>query len=276
MRTTSGRARASGHWLGLREPADAAARSRLLAETIRSYPPADGDAVMHDLGSGTGSMCRWLAPLVEGRQHWVLHDRDPELLALAATNPPSSAADGAPVTVETRRGDVTRLHPAEIQDATLITASALLDVMTAQELARLVAVCAGAACPVLITLTVTGHVELTPADPLDRHVAEAFNAHQRRRIAAGRLLGPSAVQAAVDEFSERGYDIRVDPSPWRLGARDRALIEAWLTGWLTAANEQQPESADRLRAYTGRRLADAATGRLGVTVHHQDLLVWPS
>ena len=30
--------------------------------------------VVHDLGSGTGSMMRWLAPLLPGPQTWVLHD----------------------------------------------------------------------------------------------------------------------------------------------------------------------------------------------------------
>ena len=40
--------------------------------------------MIHDLGSGTGSMSRWLAPRLPGPQHWVLHDRDADLLARAA------------------------------------------------------------------------------------------------------------------------------------------------------------------------------------------------
>ena len=70
--------------------------------------------------------------------------------------------------------------------ASLITASALLDMMTADELQRLVASCARAGCPVLITLSVTGRVDLTPADPLDHAIADAFNAHQRRTTGAGQ------------------------------------------------------------------------------------------
>ena len=53
-------------------------------------------------------------------------------------------------------------------------------------------VCAGAGCPILLTLSVVGRVELTPADPLDRRVAAAFDAHQRRTTERGRLLGPDA------------------------------------------------------------------------------------
>ena len=55
--------------------------------------------MVHDLGCGTGAMGRWLAPLLPGPQHWVLHDRDADLLALAAADAPGPAADGAAVTV---------------------------------------------------------------------------------------------------------------------------------------------------------------------------------
>ena len=40
--------------------------------------------------------------------------------------------------------------------------------MTGDELAGLVDVCAEVGCPVLLTLSVVGRVELAPADPLDR------------------------------------------------------------------------------------------------------------
>ena len=93
-------------WLALREPADAEARARDLAEALERALPASGSRVIHDLGCGTGSMGRWLAPLLAGPQHWVLHDRDADLLALAAADAPGPAADGAPVTVEARRTDL--------------------------------------------------------------------------------------------------------------------------------------------------------------------------
>ena len=70
--------------------------------------PAGSPVVVHDLGCGSGSMGRWLAPRLPGPQHWVLHDRDPALLALAAPRA-GTAPGGAPVTVEPRRGDVSAL-----------------------------------------------------------------------------------------------------------------------------------------------------------------------
>jgi hypothetical protein len=45
-----------------------------------------------------------------------------------------------------------------------------------------------------------------------------------------------------------------------------------LRGWVGAAIEQRPELADGAADYSQRRLADAAQGRLGVVVHHSDLL----
>ena len=67
-------------WLALREPADAAARVPALVDRLRPHLP-DGPLTVRDLGCGTGSMGRWLAPLLAGpHQHWVLHDRDATLL----------------------------------------------------------------------------------------------------------------------------------------------------------------------------------------------------
>ncbi|HEY4992798.1 MAG TPA: class I SAM-dependent methyltransferase, partial [Nakamurella sp.] len=172
----AGQVRVGPAWLALREPADAAARAADLIERVRPRLPTGTRAVIHDLGCGTGSMARWLAPRLTGAQHWIMYDRDADLLGRAARDGPGEAADGAAVTVEAKHSDITRLHPGDVADATLITASALLDLLTEDELAGLVTVCAGAGCPMLLTLSVVGRVDVTPADPLDRPVAAAFDA----------------------------------------------------------------------------------------------------
>jgi hypothetical protein len=218
-------------------------------------------------------MGRWLSPLLPGRQHWVLHDRDPDLLALAAAHVPGPAAGGAAVTVETRRSDITRLGRAGLTGATLVTASAVLDLLTENELNALIRTCAGAACPVLLTLSVTGRVRLVPADPLDRRIATAFDAHQRRTTKRGRLLGPDAVDAAAEGFRQLGAEVVVAPSPWRLAGADAALTVEWLNGWIEAACEQEAGLIAEADLYRRRRLREAEAGRLGVTVGHADLLV---
>ena len=64
--------------------ARAGRRCRPLDRAGRPAGPAPRRCGVHDLGSGTGSMARWLAPRLPGPQHWVLHDRDAGLLARAA------------------------------------------------------------------------------------------------------------------------------------------------------------------------------------------------
>jgi methyltransferase family protein len=251
--------RVSPGWLSLREGADAAARSGELAARLARHLPA-GPLVIHDLGGGSGAMGRWLAPRLPGPQHWVVHDRDADLLALAVADPPVSA------TIEARQCDITRLTADDLGEADVVTASALLDLLTADELARMLAACADR--PLLLALTVVGRVTLTPAEPLDALIGLAFNAHQRRD---GRL-GPEAVAAAVAQL--RG-EILVRPSPWRLAAADADLTAAWLDGWVAAACEQEPALTAAARAYHDRRLAQAATGALAVTVDHADVLVLP-
>lgn len=254
--------RVSPEWLRLREPADMAARSAELAERVWRHLATAGRLVIHDLGGGSGAMGRWLAPRLPGPQHWVVHDRDADLLKLAAGAPPDSAT----LSVEARRSDITRLSPRDLADANLITASALLDLLTADELARMLRACRGR--PTLLTLTVVGRVGLSPADPLDARVGAAFNAHQRR----GGLLGPDALAAAVEELRA---EVLVRPSPWRLDAAHADLAAEWFDGWVAAACEQEPALTAEAGAYRDRRLAQAAAGELGVTVDHADLLVLP-
>ena len=269
--------RVSPQWLALREPADAAARARDLAQRLCGRLPPAGRAVIHDLGAGTGAMGRWLAPLLPGPQHWILHDRDAGLLALATGEVPGPASDGSAVTVEVRRSDIAGLPAGALADATVVTASALLDMLTEADLTELVTACAAAGCPILLTLTVVGRVALNPAEALDARVSAAFNAHQRRATERGRLLGPDAVAHAVAQFQALGAEVLVAPSPWRLGPGEAELARAWFTGWVAAACEQEPalERALAAEAYTSRRLAQLAAGGLAVTVDHSDVLVLP-
>jgi len=266
-------------WLELREGVDAAARASELLDPLRRM--LRGPFVIHDLGCGTGSMGRWLARRLPGPQHWIMYDRDAELLDHAAKRAADTAADGSPVTVETRHRDITTLTAGDLVGTSLVTASALLDVLTRDGVDRLAAACAEAGCPALLTLSVVGRVKLTPAEPLDEEIAAAFNAHQRRRTGGGPLLGPDAVEAATEAYTRLGAEVLVRPSPWRLGAdADRrvpgaaqsALISEWLRGWVGVACKQRPELAARGAAYLDRRLAAAATGELRVEVGHCDLL----
>ncbi|MER5461451.1 class I SAM-dependent methyltransferase [Streptomyces sp. NPDC002668] len=262
-------------WLELREGADAAARAPELIEPLQHWLAGQerraSGIVIRDLGCGTGSMGRWLAPRLNGPQHWILHDRDPALLDLAAVRTPRTAADGSHVTVATERGDIAGLTAEDLRGASLLTASALLDVLTRDEVEEVAAACAEAGCPALLSLSVVGRVELTPAEPLDAEFADAFDAHQRR----SGLLGPDAVSVASVAFARHGAMVRVQTSPWRLGADESALTAEWLRGWVGAACEHRPDLAERADAYLRRRLEACAAGELRVVVYHSDLLALP-
>lgn len=294
-------------WLALREPADHQARAADLVDLVRARLERPGSAggagrpgahripaaapgssetggdfvraelnrtrvVVRDLGCGTGSMGRWLAARLDRPQHWVLHDRDPRLLALAeASMTGATTGVGAEVTAETRPGDLTALTAADLAGTSLVTASALLDLLTEDEVTELARACVAAGCPALFTLSVAGRVELDPADPLDDAIQTAFNDHQRRVVGGRRLLGPDAVPATADAFRALGAEVHTRPSPWRLGPDQAALTREWLRGWVDAAVAQNPDLATPATALLHRRL----TAPPRVVLHHTDLLALP-
>ncbi|MGO1850275.1 SAM-dependent methyltransferase [Microbacterium sp.] len=264
----------SSAWLAVREPEDARARSTALAEALASHVH-EAPIIAHDLGSGTGSMMHWLAPMLPGPQSWHLHDRDAQLLQRAADAPRPFDHGGSVVSVSTRVGALDDLDPEDLRGASLITASALLDVLTEDELRAVVSHCVAGGAPVLFALTVTGDVAVTPADPLDDDLRAAFNAHQQRVHAGVHLLGPTALDRARALFDSAGWEVRSVDTPWRLGWHTPRLLSEWLAVWTDAAVEQRPQLRSAAADYRARRTAQARAGALSVDVHHQDLMAWP-
>lgn len=255
----------SAGWLALRESADTRARDAAAAMLL---PPLltrlDQTAPrVVDLGAGTGANLRWLAPRLPhpDRQHWMLVDHDPGLLARG------------PAQATAVRADVTELgrllaEQDRAERADLVTAAALLDLLDPSQLGAIVEAIIDARVPALFSLTVTGEVGLAPPDPLDAPLAAAFDAHQRRD---GRL-GPDAARTAARLFRDRGWKVLEVPTPWALDRAegDATLIEAWLQGRVEAAVEHQPELASTAPGWIARR---ASTPR--ATVGHVDLLALP-
>ena len=263
-------------WLYLREPADAAARATELLDPLRRHLPSGEDVVIRDLGCGTGSLGRWLAARLPGTQHWILHDHDTELLTHAQASLRGTALDGSPVDVVAEQRDVTALRAADLAGTSLVTASALLDLLTRDEITALATAVVEAGCAALFMLSVTGKVELSPADPIDPALAAAFNAHQRRVTDDGRrLLGPNAVDVAATAFGRLGAKVVRADSAWRLGPDQAELQRQWLEGWVGAAVEQLPQLRPVADVYLQRRLEMAAAGELHAVIHHGDLLVLP-
>lgn len=260
-------------WLSLRGPADARARTTFgaglaadLAGHLVSRLSGDGQvARLLDVGAGTGAGATWLRPRLPVRQDWSLLDQDPGLLELA---PPVAEgwARGIAADVAELRGLLAE-RPADV-----VTCQALLDILTADQLDDLLATAAASGAALLLGLSVTGEVTLTPSHPDDGSVAEAFNAHQRR---AGRL-GPDASAYAAGVLRDHGYAVTTAATPWRLGPTDVDLVRAWLDGYAVAACEQQPDDTDRFDAWRRRRDRSARDGGLDVVVGHLDVLGLPA
>lgn len=259
------------YWLGLRGAADDAARSVKLADAAARLV-GDGPAIVHDLGSGSGAMMRWLAPRLPVPQKWVLRDADPAILALGSRR---EGLPHLPIVVTTIVEELADLPLDAFAGASLVTASALLDVITPTDALRIVAACVESATPAFFSLSVAGVVRFTPADAADARIQAAFNDHQRRERDGQRLLGPHATDALRELFIAAGWRVREAATPWRLGAADRDLITEWLYGWLDAAVEQAPALREEAHRFRELRLKQLDDGLLGVEVRHRDLLAWP-
>lgn len=264
----------SSDWLTLREAADARARSRTLAQSAAAMLPP-GPIVVHDLGSGTGSMMRWLAPLLPGPQEWVLHDWNANLVERAVDGVRPCDRGNQPVAVSSRVVELAQLTAADLEGASLVTASALLDVLTARELQAIVQACAGISSPVILDLSVTGRVDLTPHDPRDAAFERSFNSHQQRVVDGRRLLGPDGASLARSLFQVAGWRVKEAATTWRLTDDEPRLLSEWFDGWVDAAVEQTPALSDESVEYRELRGSQLAGGALTAVIHHVDLLAWP-
>ena len=264
-------------WLALREPADHRARDDSLLRILNARWRLLGWTRVLDLGSGTGSNLRYLRSRLPTPQEWTLVDRDPLLLKHAATA-------GAGVRLTRIVGELADEGLAEITRAHLVTASALLDLVSESWLRDLSLACRSADCGVLFTLTYVGEISWTSEggeaeedpDPHDRLVRDAVNAHQRRDKGLGPALGPEAVAVAEELFHSVGYDTWSAPSPWRLGPEDAELVGALIRGWEEVASEQRPQEARDIRAWGERKRGRVRAAEFDLQVGHMDLLALPA
>ena len=274
-------------WLALREPADHAARSAprsaALVDRLRKAltdRPAPLEIV--DLGAGTGSNARHLAPRLPGAQRWRLVDHDAALLERARGSLAELApATDAPLTVVPDRCSLA--DPARVLDrpCDLVTASALLDLVSREWIEALAEAVAERRATVLVVLSVDGRWRfLAPdgaaADDEDAWMLDRYRAHQARDKGLGRALGGVAPGVLADALGRRGFDVELAPSPWRLAAgRHLPLSRALLAGWAAAIADQAHDARAKIERWAERRDRDLARGRIGVEVGHVDLLALP-
>jgi hypothetical protein len=254
----------------MREPYDAAARDRGLAAELAEWCGRHSALHVIDLGSGTGSLGRWLAPRLACYQQWTLVEHDPALIAAGSALLPHDAG------WRYERADLAA-SLAEIlaRPAQLVTASALLDLVSQAWAERLVQAVVGLHAALYVTLTYDGVLEFEPDDPLDDEVCRWVNRHQRSDKGFGPALGPDGTDALRRCLEPHAGRLMQAHTPWRLGPEDRSIQEALLQGWAGAALETMPERAGKIEGWHARRLALLAGGLSSCRVGHLDLLWLP-
>jgi hypothetical protein len=272
----------AGNWLMARESADHRARSRKLTNRLshwlkQQYESLSADSrvqspLIVDLGAGRGSNAMFLVRSLQVPQTWLAIDQDAELLREAKQR------------VETLGGayktEVIQLTPGNMEErlpeaASLVTASALIDLVSEAWLSTLVEAAAARRSAVLVVLSYAGSFELSPAHPDDSMLRDLVNRHQHGDKGAGAALGPDAVAVLQKLLAAKGYQVELDESPWQLDADDSSLVRMLMEGWVEAATEIDPGSRERLQTWLQSRSAQLAEGALKVSVNHIDLLALP-
>lgn len=284
-------------WLGIREPSDRAARCEALTRAAAAEIRARcGEPLqLVDLGTGTGSNIRYLAERLGGHQHWLAVDRDPHVLeALPRRMAAWAEARGCDARwdrrrcivrgadllceIEVEQRDLSALgDPSLFAGRHLVTASALLDLVSTWWLTALARHCAAAGAVALFAITYDGWFTCSPPEPEDRMIRDLMNRHQQTdKGFGGASAGPDAVPVTESCFAKAGYRVLRDSSDWRLGAADRDIQRLLIEGWADAALAIAPERADAIMRWQARRLAHLDAGRSYAVVGHHDVAAWPA
>ncbi len=271
--------RFAANWLALREPFDLAARNVALARRLADRLPRRPRVM--DLGAGTGSMFRFLAPIIGRGQDWTLVDADAALLddafghtaAWARRHHFAATADGNELLVSTPHGlwrmraevrDLAALPSTRLHDADAVVCSALLDLVSASWLSRLRD---ALAVPFLACLTADGRDVWRPRHPSDAIVLAAFRRDMQRDKGFGPALGTSASGALAATASAQ--------SDWRIPRPALGMQRALIDATADAARNARPARTAVITEWQEARLRQALRGRLAITIGHRDILVLP-
>lgn len=272
---------ASEAWLAERRAADTAAREPAahlldrLAQLFAADPsaePSPGPASgpkppvhVYDLGAGTGANRAYLEPRLGFATEWTILDHDPVLLRHRSHGEARRILAGI--------AGVQSLVTTDAHSRRLVSCSALLDVVTYDDLERLAQTLVRTSTPALLSLSVTGDVRFTPAEPADLPIASAFNAHQGRD---GRA-GPDAAEWLTARLRHLGSAVEVVATPWRLSAtRDHLMMKSYVIERASVATEFDGGLGPVADRWCEHRLRDLDARRLTIQVDHVDLLALPS
>jgi SAM-dependent methyltransferase len=280
-------------WLSLREEHDHAARHIGLALELSEALP--GRPRILDLGAGTGSLFRWLAPILGRAQAWTLVDADLSLIQRAFAETEAWAKANAWATSWPSRqvllvhtpsgawrmeGLITDLRAAPgnlpLDRVDAVTNTALCDLVSRAWVERMAAGLAQHRLPFYAALNVSGHERFFPPHPADGLVARGFRRDQARDKGFGGVaLGPDAPAAMARAFGAAGYTVLRAPSDWRIGRRFSDFAASVAEGHANAARAKLPGHRLAIAAWLAARQRQAHRGVLTAQIGHTDLLALP-
>jgi len=276
------------NWLALREPFDRAARNPRLALRLAHALPRKPWLV--DLGAGTGSLFRYLAPLIGGEQSWTFVDADPALLdeafnttaEWADANGLAISSTDSTLTIHAPGGDWRldgELHDLAdmpgalpLREADAVVCSALLDLVSRAWMENLAA---ALHVPFYAALSVDGRDHWLPRHPADRLVRAGFRRDQARDKGFGRALGPNAPAEAMRIFTARGFHIASAPSDWVIPRGALMMAHQLILGAAGAAMAALPARHGAIAAWREARHRQAMAARLAIRIGHRDILALP-
>jgi len=263
-------------WLNLREASDHRARDRHLLKTAANWlnDLKSKDKVIVDLGSGTGSTIRGLqrsATLAPSIQ-WRLVDNDPELLAEAIHR------HSEEYSIESFLVDLSATHKLPLESVSLITASALLDLVSGNFIRNLCQLIKekneGRPLGFYSALNYDGCIKWTPFHPLDAAIAMNFNTDQRRDKGFGPALGPDATDFLKTQFLSTKFQCLSAKSPWLLDSADYLLTESLINGISGVAIQTDELTNSDIQDWKTFRIKNVRAGTC--YLGHTDILVLPN
>jgi SAM-dependent methyltransferase len=256
-------------WLSMREPYDRAARNVEVVDAVAATFADASAATVTDLGCGTGATMRAISPRLPAHQSWRLVDNDQVLLDVARKAAPAGASVTAVVL------DLAQAIEQALDSCDLVATSALLDLVSAAWLDRLVACSARLSRPFYAALSYNGVVAMAPGSVHDVAVITAVNRHQRTDKGFGPALGPDAARTASARFRDAGFMVLEGRSDWRVGCDDREVQMEMLEGWAGAARAIGVAPAT-LEEWLGERRDHVTAGRSQMRVGHIDFFATPT